>query len=160
MSFYAVVLWSRTMKNSPRPLFFLHQTLQSALCIGAGSIFQASAKHKFNCRTARWWSVIHHSKERVSTAPESNGGELYTTPADAWHCAWWSYACVQLLGHGNPIHKAPDEAQGAVWNSEVSVVTEDRWFLDTMLFSTWQWACVAYHFAAEPLLLLDVSTSK
>ena len=30
----------------------------------------------------------YHSRERISTAPEFNGGELYTTPADAWDCAW------------------------------------------------------------------------
>jgi hypothetical protein len=28
------------MKNSPKPLFLLHQTLQLAQCIGAGSIHQ------------------------------------------------------------------------------------------------------------------------
>uniref|UniRef100_A0A8C4PWI5 ETS domain-containing protein n=1 Tax=Eptatretus burgeri TaxID=7764 RepID=A0A8C4PWI5_EPTBU len=38
--------------------------------------------------------MINHSRERVSTAPESNGGELYTTPADVWY--WlafpeWAY---------------------------------------------------------------------
>ena len=42
MSLYAVALrlvrgQARTMKNSPRPLFLLHQTLQLALCIRAGS---------------------------------------------------------------------------------------------------------------------------
>ena len=41
-------------------------------------------------QTARWWSIIHHSRVRVSSTPESNGVELYTTAADAWHCAWWS----------------------------------------------------------------------
>jgi hypothetical protein len=39
--------------------------------------------HLWDCQM-----VIHHSRERVSTAPESNDVELYTTPADAWHCAW------------------------------------------------------------------------
>ena len=28
------------------------------------------------------------SGEDVEVTPESNGGELYTTPADTWHCAW------------------------------------------------------------------------
>ena len=36
--------------------------------------------------TARWWSIIHYPRERISTAPESNSGKLYITPADAWHC--------------------------------------------------------------------------
>uniref|UniRef100_A0A8K9XTS7 Coronin n=1 Tax=Oncorhynchus mykiss TaxID=8022 RepID=A0A8K9XTS7_ONCMY len=40
--------------------------------------------------------VKYHSIEHVSTAPESNGGGLYTTPADAWHgdlrlvCSCWA----------------------------------------------------------------------
>uniref|UniRef100_A0A4W5NPF1 Kirre like nephrin family adhesion molecule 3 n=1 Tax=Hucho hucho TaxID=62062 RepID=A0A4W5NPF1_9TELE len=29
--------------------------------------------------------MIHHSRECISTDPESNGGEFYTTPANAWH---------------------------------------------------------------------------
>ena len=24
---------------------------------------------------------------------------LYTPPSDAWHCAWWGKACMQLLNH-------------------------------------------------------------
>jgi hypothetical protein len=35
--------YPRTMKNRPRPLFLLHQTLQLALCIWAGSVLLASA---------------------------------------------------------------------------------------------------------------------
>jgi hypothetical protein len=34
---------AQTMKNSPRPLFLLNQTLQLALCIGAGSVLLVSA---------------------------------------------------------------------------------------------------------------------
>ena len=36
--------------------------------------------------------------------------------------------CVRLLVHGNPFHEAPDEQllPEAVWNSVVSVATEDR----------------------------------
>ena len=82
--------WPEPWKDSRRPLFLSHQTLQLALCIGAGSVLLASTKPRFVHRTARWWSVIHHSRERVSTAPESNGSEQYTTPADAWHYAWWT----------------------------------------------------------------------
>ena len=76
-------------KNIPRPLF-LHQTLQLTLCIVAGSVLQPSAKPRLVRHTARWWSAIHHSRELISTAPESNGGEIDSTPADAWHCSWWS----------------------------------------------------------------------
>ena len=74
-------------ENSPRPLILLHQTLQLALCIRAGSNLLESAKPRFVCWTARWWNVIQHSRKCISTATESNGGELYTTPADTWHCA-------------------------------------------------------------------------
>ena len=66
------------MTNSPRPLFLLHQTLQLAVCIQAGSVLLAFAKPRFVRRTARWWSMIHHSRECVSTAPESNEGKLCT----------------------------------------------------------------------------------
>jgi hypothetical protein len=78
------------------PLFLLQQTVQLVLCTGAGSVLLASAKPRSPVWTARGWSVIHHAKEHVSTAPESNGGELYTTPANAWHCAWLSQACMRL----------------------------------------------------------------
>ena len=57
------------MKNSHRPLFLLHQTLQLALCIGAGRVLLASTKPRVVCGITSWWSVIHHSRERVSTAP-------------------------------------------------------------------------------------------
>ena len=64
------------MKNSPRPLFPLHQTLQLARCIRAGGVLLASTKRRYVRRNARWWSMIHHSIERISIALESNGGEL------------------------------------------------------------------------------------
>ena len=66
-------------EKQPRPLSFHPQTLQLALCIGAGSVLLASTKPRFVCRTARWQSVIHHSRERVSTAPESNFTPLQPT---------------------------------------------------------------------------------
>jgi hypothetical protein len=71
------------MKNCPRSLF-LHQTLQLALCIRAGSVLLASSQPRFVHRTAKWWSMIHHSREYVSTVPQSNGDDLYTTPANNW----------------------------------------------------------------------------
>jgi hypothetical protein len=55
------------MKNCPRPLFLLHQTLKLALYIGAGSVLLASVKLRFIRWTARWRNVIHHSRERVSS---------------------------------------------------------------------------------------------
>jgi hypothetical protein len=83
MSLYAVALrFPFTGTKGPnlnhekqlQPLFHHHHTLQLALCIGAGTVFLASAKPGFICRTARWRSMIHHFRESVSTAPESNGG--------------------------------------------------------------------------------------
>jgi hypothetical protein len=118
----------------------LHQTLQQALCIGECSILLTSAKPRFVCRTARWWSVIHHSRKRISTAPESNGSELYITPADAWLCLGlcvaarpWkpiSWSCRRTV----IVLKLLPEA---VWNSVVSVATENRRFLHITCFSTW-----------------------
>ena len=61
-------------KNNPRPLFLSHQILQLALWIRTGSIILASAKSRLVRRTARWWCVIHHSREHISTVPEYNGG--------------------------------------------------------------------------------------
>jgi hypothetical protein len=51
----------RTIKNS-LPNF-------RALCIRAGSVLLASAKPRFVYWPVRWGSVIHHSRECVSTAP-------------------------------------------------------------------------------------------
>ena len=45
---------------------------QLAPCSRAGCVFLASTKPRFVRRTARQCRVIHHSRERVSTAPESN----------------------------------------------------------------------------------------
>ncbi|CAI9603109.1 unnamed protein product, partial [Staurois parvus] len=39
-------------------------------------------------RIARQRSVIHHSRELVSTALESSGGVLYTTAAEALADLW------------------------------------------------------------------------
>ena len=63
MSLYAVALRfpftgtkgpSPNHETSPRPLFLLHQTLQLALCIEAGSVLLASAKPRF----VRWTAPI------------------------------------------------------------------------------------------------------
>jgi hypothetical protein len=99
MSLYAVVLGfpitgtkgpSLNHEKQPQKMFLLHQTLQLVLCIRASSVLLASAEPRFVCHTARWWSMIHHSRERFSTAPESNGIKFNTTPANAWHYTWWS----------------------------------------------------------------------
>ncbi|CAI9583621.1 unnamed protein product, partial [Staurois parvus] len=50
---------------------------------------------------SRQRSVIHHSREHVSTAVECSGGALYTTTSNALHCTWRCKAWMQLLDHGN-----------------------------------------------------------
>ena len=81
-------------------------------------------------------------REHISTALESNGVELCTTPAEAWYCAWGCQACVRLLSHGNPFHEARNEQllllPEAVWNLVVWVATDDRRFVCATCFSTWR----------------------
>ena len=119
------------MKNSTRPLFLLHKTLYLALCILAGSILLASAKPRFVRWTARWWSVIHHSRERISTTLGIAHGDLrmVCVAARLWKptswCSRWTVLVLTLLLE-------------AVLNSVVSVATEDRLFFTC--FST-QWSC-------------------
>ena len=69
------------MKNSPRPIFLLHQTLQLSLCIGGGSVLLASAQtqiclsdsqmvkrdsslHRmcFHCSRVQWQRALHSSR--------------------------------------------------------------------------------------------------
>ena len=86
MSLYAVALrfpftgtkgLSPNMKrNSSRPGFLLHQTLQLALCIQADNVLLASAKPRFVHRTAEAWFVtpenafpLLQSKMAVSFTP-------------------------------------------------------------------------------------------
>lgn len=52
--------------------------------------------------SARWCSTIYHARRCISTAPESNGGKLYSPPAEPWHYAQTSQAWVWLLSHGMP----------------------------------------------------------
>jgi hypothetical protein len=89
------------MKNSPRQLFPLHQALQLALWIGAGSVLLASAKPRFvrqtasslqgtrfHCSRVHWRRALHHSSQRMALHMVILG--------------------LRLLGHGNPFHEAPD----------------------------------------------------
>jgi hypothetical protein len=103
--------------------------LLTFVSVSAGSVLMTSAKPRVVCQTARWWRMIHHSRERVSTAPELgiNHGDLrLVCTCLAMENHWsslWTVLVLTLL---------PD----AVWNSVVSVVTNDRWFLHTKRFST------------------------
>ena len=66
-------------KQSP-----LHQTLHLAQCSQTSTVLLATAKPRLIHQIAKWRRVIHHSRERVSTALESSGSVLYTT---ASHCS-------------------------------------------------------------------------
>ena len=114
------------MKNSPRRLFFLHQTLQLALCIGACSVLLASAKPRF----ARWWSMIHHSRECISTAPVQWWRALLHSSqrlalvilglceaARPWKPISWSFQQTVTV-----LTLLPK----AIWNLKVIVATENR----------------------------------
>ena len=76
---------SSNHENSPRPLLLLHQTLQLALCIGAGSVLLASTKPRyvhldcqmvkrdsplqrmhFHCSRVQWWQALHHSSRHLA----------------------------------------------------------------------------------------------
>uniref|UniRef100_A0A8C8MCA1 Nucleolar complex protein 3 homolog n=1 Tax=Oncorhynchus tshawytscha TaxID=74940 RepID=A0A8C8MCA1_ONCTS len=73
-------LWElHTLKRHYHPVV---RRFATHLCAGAPS----EGSGALIVQLAR--SVIDQSRECVSTAPEANGGELYTTPANAWHCAW------------------------------------------------------------------------
>ena len=151
------------MKNSPRPVFIFHQTLQLALCIRAGSVFLASANPRFvwvkwdsslqttrfHCYRVQWRRTLHHSSRRLALHMMILG-----LCAAAWPLkpiSWSSWRTVIVLT------LLPE----AVWNSVMSVATEDRRFLRASAHGgPVLWACVAYHFVDEPLLLLDVSTSQ
>ena len=65
------------MKNSPRPLFLRQQTLQLALCIGAGSVLMASAKHRF----------VHSDSQMVKHDSLPQRMHFHCSTA-VWYCAW------------------------------------------------------------------------
>lgn len=45
---------------------------------------------------AKHRNVICQPTDQDSTAPESSGSMLYTTPSNAWHCTWWCKGYMQL----------------------------------------------------------------
>ncbi|CAI9622115.1 unnamed protein product [Staurois parvus] len=48
--------------------------------------FSSNHQTRHSHPIARQRSVIHHSREHISTAPESSGSMLYTTASDDLHC--------------------------------------------------------------------------
>lgn len=65
-------------------------------------ILLASSKPSLAHQAAKQRSMICHSTEHVSTAPESSSCMLYTNPFDVWHCTRCYEACMQLCVRGNP----------------------------------------------------------
>ena len=151
------------MNNSPRPLFLLHQTLQLSLCIRAGSVLLASTKPRFVRRTARWWSVIHHSREfpLLQSPMEASFTPLQLMLGIARGDLRLMCGCSAMETHFMKFPKNSYCADIASRGSLERVLqSEDRWLWFLQHSTVLLWTCVAYHFAAEPLLLLDVSTSQ
>ena len=135
---------TQTMKNVPRP-FLIHQTLQLALYFLAGSVFLASAKPRLLDGDA--WFIT----------PE-NAFILLQSPM-ALHHSSWRLALHMHLG----LCAAPRPWKPISWSSWQTVLVltllpEAVLELGDECFN--RGACLAYHFAAEPLLLLDVSASQ
>jgi hypothetical protein len=95
----------------------------------------------FHCSRVQWRWALYHSSRRFTLHMLILG---LCAAARPWkpisRSSRWTVIVLTLL---------PE----AVWNSVVSVATSAS-------VSPVLWACVAYYFAAEPLLLLDVSTSQ
>jgi hypothetical protein len=159
------------MKNSLRPLFLLHQTLQLTLCIGAGSILLASTKSLSVRQTARWWGVIyqrfhctkvqrrrvlHHSSRHLALRMVSLGLCVAARP---WKPIWWSSRRTVF-----ELMFLPE----AVWNLVVSVATEDRQSLQSCSVCLCDlplrgWAIVAhrrFHFTMTALTVDRCGSSR
>lgn len=87
---------AQPLKKSP--YHYLHQTLPFEKCSQAGYI---SPKPILTHQTAKLRSVF------CQCFHCSYGSMLYATPSNASHCTCWCETCMQLLGHGNLLHKAP-----------------------------------------------------
>jgi hypothetical protein len=83
------------MKNSPRPLFLLHKTLQLTLCIGTGSVLLASDKPRFI------------TPENAFPVLQSPMAASFTPLQPTLGIANGDLVCG-CSGHGNPFHEAPD----------------------------------------------------
>ena len=160
------------MKTSPRTLFLLHQTLPLALCNRAGSVLMAYGKTQiclsdcqmvkrdsslqrtlFHCSRVQCRQGLHHSSRLLALCVVILGLCVAAWP---WKPILWISRQTVIV-----LTLLPE----AVWNSVLSVATENIYIFFYMLRAsalggTVLWACVAYHFAAEPLLLLEVSISQ
>jgi hypothetical protein len=84
----------------------------------------------FHCSRVQWWRALHHSSRRLALGMVILG---LCAAARPWKpISWSSWRIVIVL----------TLLLKVVWNSVVNVAAI-------------LWSCVAYYFAAEPLLLLD-----
>jgi hypothetical protein len=94
------------MKNSPRPLFFLHQTLHLALCIGADRVLLASAKLDLSVGLPDG-EALFITPENAFPLLQSPTSASFTPPQPTLGIAHGDLR--RVLGHGNPFHEAPNE---------------------------------------------------
>ena len=143
------------MKNSPRSFILLHQTLQLVTMHSGRSRFPGwwglihhFQRTRFHCCWVQCRRALHHSNWRLALQMVVLG---LCAAARPWKPISWSSRRTVLV-----LILLPE----AVWNTLVSVRTKDEQCLLATLGGPVLWACVAYHFMAEPLLLLDVSTTQ
>ena len=125
------------MKNSLRSLFLLHQTLQLALCIGPGSVLLASTKPRYSVGLPdgeAWFITPLLQRPMTATFTPlqptlgiAHGDFKLGAAARPWKPISWSSRWTVL-----ELTLLPE----AVWNSVVSVATEDRRFVCATCFST------------------------
>jgi hypothetical protein len=93
--------WRGTLTKKKTKLSFVEglfwKTIGGLLGVSCSMFSNAYTIHyqQYEHLIPKSWALIQSlsPRERVYTAPESNGGELCTTPANAWYCAWWSCVC-------------------------------------------------------------------
>ena len=115
---------------------------------------------RFHCSRVQWWRALHHSSRCLALRMVLLG--LCTAARPSTPISWRSRRTVLVL----------TLLSEAVWNSVVSVATEDRWFLHITRFSTqvlWAclplcgWAIVAprrFHFTITALTVDRSSSSR
>ena len=112
------------MKNTI-PLFLLHQTLQLALCIWAGSVLLASTKPNPRLPDGTAGFITPENVFPLLQSPIAHGDLRLV-------CSYWKPISWGSRGTVIVLSLLP----GAVWKSVVSVATEDRRFLSSTRFST------------------------
>ena len=137
--------------SSSTPISTNHFCMDLALCTRALSCWnwkgpsktvamKLEAQNSLECHC-----ILKHYDKKTAPDLYSSSTKLYS----------WHYALGQVVFSCHPPN--PDSFLGLP-DGKAWFVTPENAFPQTII--TILWACVAYHFAAEPLLLLDVSTSQ